>query len=201
MRQASHRCIKLQILGARASSPVDGPDAVTVSHVTIELVNLWAEFCRAYFLSCALRAKGPGGRVAHAQPSIRTPEDAITFAVHIATPRLRSNPGPFTRYNEPPWHDAALFRQIMAALSPSILPRVDAALSQPVRVLPDVVTFRNFFAHRNEETATKVRSLARNYRLPTNRHPVETLISYPPGRPDPLLVDFASEIRLLVEAF
>jgi hypothetical protein len=172
-----------------------------VSYITIELVNLWAEFCRAYYLSTAMHAKRlVGGPVTHAQASIQLKDDAIRFACTTADPRLAGKPGPFTRWDEPAWHDVPVFRRLMTALSPSSLNNIYAALSQPVRVLPDIITFRNFFAHRSENTATKVRRLARRYRLQTDQHPVDTLASYPPGRPQPLLVDFVDEMRLLIDA-
>jgi hypothetical protein len=106
---------------------------------------------------------------------------------------------PFTRWHEPPWHDTSRFIQVANALQPTNLELIHAAVSQNVAVFGELGLVRNFFAHRCEGTATKVRRLARKYSLDPSLHPAELLISRSPGRSQSILKDYIDEMRQVVE--
>jgi len=199
--QATRRCVRLEMLVEDARTPLDSQQSRHIAFVSIELLNLWAGFCRAYYLSCALGTKDSDGtRVVHPHFSVGSLDDAIALAVHKVDKRTRSRSGPFGHYDEPSWHTLSQFQSVMRELNPSNLANVDAAVSQPNQVLRDLPAFRNFFAHRGESTATKTRDRARAYLVDPNQHPAEILASYPSGKSRTVLTNYLHEVRYILRA-
>jgi hypothetical protein len=171
-----------------------------VAVVTIDLLNLWGAFSRAYVMSCIMRPRrANGGRVTVAMAGLDF-NGVIGVAMRRHRPTLppRSN-GSWNRRDEPPWHMSDTFLNCCADLGCSHLQDVQAAMSLGSRVFDDLRHFRNFFAHRNEDTARKARVLAPNYSIPSYRHPIEILASSPFGRPHALLVDWIDDLDVTIE--
>ena len=172
----------------------------TMAICTVELLNLWANFARSYFLSCILRPRRvKRGRVLHSNAAIVTFEDAVRAAARLHKPRTVPMAGPVHRRDEPTWHDAHVFITSCASLGCSHQPDIEAAFSVGSRVLLDLPVARNFFAHRNAATANAARAVALLYAIPTRRHPIDILALPPSGRPFPLLIEWIDDVRVLVE--
>lgn len=198
---ATRRCFRLGLLVGETRLPLTPEGSRSISFVSIELLNLWGEFCRAYYVSCALRAKDrTNARVVHTHSAIKSNTDAIALAVRTTRPKTRKQTI-FTHRDEPTWHNKSEFHKVMRALAPSNLADIDAALSQSNTVLNSLPTFRNFFAHRSESTAQKAQRLARQYRVSPRQHPAMILATFPPGRPQTLILDYVDELRLIIDAF
>ncbi len=174
-----------------------------LSFVSIELLNLWANFCRSYYLSCILTPRRVrGGRVVATGFGGSTFTDAIAVAMTLHKPYIkRLANGTFKRRDEPTWFDINVFTTSCAGLGCSNLADIQAAVSTGTRAFLDLPIFRNFFAHRNEDSAAKARTAAATrYSIPTiRRHPADIVAARPYGRPVPLIVDWIDDIRATVE--
>src|SRR4051794_2179800 len=94
-----------------------------LSLVTIELLNLWTNFSRSYYLSCILMPRRVrGGRVVAVGFGGSTFTDAIAVAMSVHKPYVRPSPnGTFKRRDEPTWFDINVFVTSCAALGCSNL--------------------------------------------------------------------------------
>ena len=162
---ATRRALYLRYLADSCTLPITPQHDRLVAFLTIEALNLWSCFCRTYYLSCVLNAKTvQGGRITVGNVAVRTVDEATEHAVRKFKPWLKG-PGPFERRDEPPWHDPTVLLRLVTDLKCSALAQVTIALGQPSTAFSDLPVFRNFFAHRNEDTARKTANIARRYSL------------------------------------
>lgn len=89
---------------------------------------------------------------------------------------------------------------MISALDPSNKANVFAALSLGTAAPAELITFRNFFAHRGRSTATKVADVARSHRLQPGLHPASLLAEYPPQSTEVLIVEYLTDLRLIIKA-
>jgi hypothetical protein len=194
---AARRVIRLRMLVSTAGVPVSSDLDRALSYVVIESANLWAQFCRAFYISTALRARDAGGHRIVLPPGTPPADvnDALTLAIHRIRPRLRGKNGPWSHRDEPTWHDVSEFLKVMARLKPSNLGTIRAAVSYEPKTLSVLPTARNFYAHKGEATAVKARGIAARYGLSTRSSPSSLLCSRAPGRPQPLILDWLDDLR------
>lgn len=169
-----------------------------VGRAVIDAQNTWSNFARSYLLSyLGSPRRKRGDRVALGNLAANNPGTLL----HIATKACRGTTAaaPVDRRDEPSWHDTATFLRICNELAPTNLDDIRAALSMQTRVFADLPTFRNFYAHRNEESAAKAVGLAkRHYLISGVRHPTEALMKSASNRPQPLLLDWLDEMEVVV---
>jgi hypothetical protein len=181
------------------TAPLDSASERTVAYVTIEIVNLWSSFCRAYYLSCCLGTMTAGGhRVVVNAGRFHSTMEAIGFAVEIAG-RGRNKTGPWRRMEEPAWHVPATFLRVQQALQPSNLVNMHNAFSYSTTAFDDLRTLRNFFAHRNEDTARGVLGVARNNGISPRLHPADVICSRASNRPQSLVSDWLDDVRVVAQ--
>lgn len=194
---AGCRVRKLRALVTSAASTGDADQHI--ARAVIEAHNTWCNFLRAYLLSYLVAPRNRlGVRVRLQNLAIGTPGDLLHAAVKAC--RGPAAQAPTERRDEPAWHDIQNFLRACAALNPTNLAHVHAVLSSQTRVFSDLPTFRNFYAHRNEETAARAINLARRYYLITGvRHPTEALLRPARRRPQPLLMDWLDEMTTVME--
>lgn len=170
-----------------------------LSYVVIETQNLWSNFSRSYILSCVLRPKRMSlGRVEVSNASVNTPGDVLLLAARVHRGQTAS--APTTRRDEPPWHDRNILLKTCSQLGCSNLSNIINALSIQTRVLEDLPVFRNFYAHRNEDTARKAVDLGKlKYLIISESHPTAVLSASPHKRPQPLILDFLDDLGILIE--
>jgi hypothetical protein len=116
-----------------------------ISHITINLLNTWTNFVRAYYLSCMLSAvRHRGGRISVANPGLSL-NDAIGQAIRHYRPYCSpTSSGSWHRRDEPTWHDPNKFIPICRAQNFSNLAQIYSAFSLGSRVFSDLPVFRNF---------------------------------------------------------
>ena len=177
-----------------------------LSHCTVELHNLWHGFSRALYLSAAFRARdGAGVRLTLSKVSqAQSVDEALTHAIRRCKPRKRVPAKPaWTWFDEPSWAKVANLLDSLDAIGSSNTPHVSAALSATPSVFEHVNAFRNFYAHRNEQTAGALRPTIIGYGLPSDLHATEVLLSHAiaPGgsRPQPVILDWISDVRSTLE--
>lgn len=193
---AQSRLDRLAHLSAGVVAPVAPSDRRLVSYVTIEAASLWAEYSRCLYLSCAF-----GGRDAHGNTAVvtraGTVDDAVTQAVHAIHPKLAGQQRTWQRNELPDFKNAGHLRLSLQHIGATVYPDVDRALSVQTRVLADLPTMRNYFAHKAERAAGAVRSLAPRYGLSRSVAPEELLVSVPGGRGDILLREWLADMTAI----
>lgn len=196
---ATRRALRLRSLVDSYALPVTSDCDRSVSYVAIEALNLWASFARSYYLSCLLGTKQVDGTgVTITIPGIQNVGDAMTFSIRTMKLRLRTG-RPRKRRDEPTWHEPHTLLRLLGSVGASTLPNVHAAFAYPTAVFLHLPTFRNFFAHRNEDTARKTARIARRYGLSPKLRPSEILCSKTTGRPQNILADWLDDLRNVIQ--
>jgi hypothetical protein len=170
-----------------------------IGFVVIEAQNLWGNFARAYVLSCIVSPRRRrGGCVKLGNSAIRLPGDVLHLAARAS--KGPHAPAPTSRREEPPWHDTSVLLKTCEGMKCSHLADVHAALSTQTRALYDLPVFRNFYAHRNQESAEKAIRIARQqYLIAGVSHPTEALAQPALQRPQALVLDWLDEIEVIMD--
>jgi hypothetical protein len=172
-----------------------------VGHVTLELVNLWSNFVRAYYLSCALNARVGRRQRIRTTRTFTSTDDALRAAVLRFKPAAARLPsGGWSRRDEPDWKNTGILLTLASEGGWSNESTVAAALSiKGIRSIFDLPTFRNFYAHRNRETLEAARLLGARYGIPQYRRLSEILLSVPVAGRDLLLIEWIGELDIIIE--
>lgn len=199
-RAAAARLKRIRKDAVVACAGSDSTSRIAIAHLTTELLNVWANFCRSYFLSCTISARlESGGRVVATTYTGNTFADAINVAVR-ANRIVRTNQTIWKRREEPAWHSTPTFIKACTSIGCSHLAQIAAALSMGTRTFEDLPVFRNFFAHRNESTVRNARVAGSLNSIATyKRHPTQIAATPPVGRPFPLLVEWVDDVAVTVE--
>lgn len=169
------------------------------AYVVIEALNLWANFSRSYVLSCLFRPKRiTKGRVRIGNAAITTPAALFLLAAQIR--RGPAAAAPTSRRDEPSWHERDLLIKTCLGMACSHAADVQGALSGNTTVFEDLPAFRNFYAHRNDESAQKAVALVkRQYLIVGVRHPTGALSTPAYKRTQPLLLDWLDDMQIVME--
>jgi len=196
-RRTKARLVRFRSILGRVLRRSPGDGDVWAAFVTIEGLNLWAEFARDYF-RCALRhdATRSGQLLTTKFPRGTSLEKALRQIPSA----LRKNSGTeLKRIHEPAWHSRRYFLKTVRLAGLSTVAQVEAAFALPVRFTKDLHVARNFFAHRNSETAAEVRRLGPRYSILRVRHPCDLILGTEPGRPVVVLEDWLAEVEMVVD--
>jgi len=188
----------------RSISPTIRPrDERELALTAIDLHNLWALFSRQYFLSCAIETwSSSGTRIFPQAVTFPSLKHALAFAcdeVRGGRRRIKWRKGvPVIPREEIVWHRPTNILRLSSAAAFSNLRQIHAAFSIQTRVFDDLRDVRNFFAHRNANTAATVRVVAARYSLPSRIKPAVLLRSVEPGVPFVILRRWIIDIRNVV---
>ena len=171
-----------------------------VPFATIETLNTWRMFVRAYYLSCMLSAVTAGGTKISTGKAVKTVNEAIGYAVshwkHKAKPKAD---GTWHRRDEPAWHDPNMVIRICRSAGFSNIADIEAAFSGQSKTFSALPTFRNYFAHRAGGSERAAQDLAPHYGISRTLRPSAILMSRPSGRPQPLLFEWIDHVLFTVE--
>lgn len=173
-----------------------------VSRVTIEALNIWANFSRSFYLSGILCPRRIGGtRIGVYTPRVSEQvaiENAIiTWRPHLS--RRVAQGGRWHRREEPTWHDPQLLQSICTAAGFSNMSEIQAAFSSGYRVFRDLPVVRNYFAHRNRYTRQAAVNIASFYGIPAFGRPSDILMRRPLRRPQSLVLEWIDELEFTSE--
>lgn len=179
-------------------APLTDRDRAVCALAAVAASNAWRNLLRAYFV-CAVN----GGRLRGGQRTTTTIvcpnfEDALTFAVHEMRPNHIGRSGPWTHREEPDWSDPGLVASLLVAAGCSIAGDFTTAVSVGSSARQDLATYRNFIAHRNRETALKVRRLGAENGLNDLIPPIDIPLQAARQRPQTLLVDWLDDLWTIV---
>ena len=173
----------------------------TIAHVAIELLTLWSNFVRSYYVACALGAR----RGRHSRVRTSKPYASVNDAIGAAIAKFRPSAVPrstglWHRRDEPTWHDNQTLITLAKDAKWSNEEVVAAALSiKGVRGALDLPVFRNFYAHRNPETLKTASQLGPQYGIPQHRRLSEILLAVPKGGHEALLLQWIGEFDIIIE--
>lgn len=183
------------------SNPWDQESEACLSYVTIEVLNTWVNFSRAFYLSLILhpRTASSNQRIIVGTPGLNF-DQAVGLAIRIY--RLHAVPGAsgvWHRRDEPTWHDPNVFMRVCNNIGCSNMPDINAAFSFGTRVFNDLPVFRNFYAHRNLQTEYAAKQLAPQYGIPATFRPSQILLARPLRRPQSLIFEWIDDIIFTIE--
>jgi len=194
---AQARLERLQTLSYALRSPLAPQDHRILSYVIIESANLWAQYSQCLFLSSALGALDRTGTRIVTTP-VMNPSQAIDLAVHAVRPQLRGIQRPWKSHELPDFQNKGHLAQTLSYIGASIYEDVDRAVSYPTRVLLDLPTMRNFYAHKAERAARKASALGSHYGLNRPMSPPLLLCTPPAGRVDILVVEWLADLAAIL---
>ncbi len=170
------------------------------SLVCINALNDWRNFVRAYYLSifCGTRCDRRS-RIEYNIASCAA-NQAMLYAVRTFKPYyvLPQN-GVCHRRDEPAWHDPNVLLQLAGALCFTNLVDIQASFSIGSRAFLDLPVFRNYYAHRNRESARAAQQVAPQYGVSALLLPTEIMYSHAAGRPHSILLDWLHDIATTAE--
>jgi len=182
---------QLQLLGGLGHVDRDR----IVARSVIEAMNSYDRYCRYLYVSSALGARDYAGQrvvqQADRQRSVKTAIDHAYFALNphrVGFPRG-------TR-QEPDWKVPATLLTVLQSIGATNTGQVEAALSADTEALQRLPVFRNFYAHRGQETALRALEQGRQLSI-IRQHPTDVLIH---ARDiDELVVDWVFDVQTIVE--
>ncbi|MFL5962928.1 MAG: hypothetical protein ACJ757_08575 [Gaiellaceae bacterium] len=167
-----------------------------MSYVMIEAANLWASYSRCLFISAALGARDSAGNRLVTTPAADE-SYAIDLAVHAIRPKLRGVRKTWSRQEQPDWQNKGHLAKAVKYIGAAIWPEVDAAVSYPSRVLQDLPTMRNFYAHKAERAAVSAMALGPRYGVTRRMSPHDLLCTSPPGASDVLVNEWLADLQAI----
>lgn len=197
---AMKRLGKLRAHVSGLTFPVAPDDDVRVAWTTIEALNLWGGFLRAYYLSGAIKCRTVSGKsVRFTALSFADSESALKFAIK----KIKGGkvPAKISRRDEPTWHDTAVFLSLEKSVGASNLAQIYAAFGAGTAFAPLLPTIRNFYAHRCDETYRKAARVGIKLGLSTKAElrATKILCSRLPKRPQNVLTDWIDDMSNVID--
>jgi hypothetical protein len=170
-----------------------------LTYVVIQAQTEWAEFVRAFLLSCiAGGTQKNGATVTVTVAAARRPSEMMRMAVYIQS-RGKSNYVPRRRRDEPSWHSVKLLVPLANKIGLSNETTISGAVSTGSAVFTGLTSVRNFYAHRNDDTRTTALTALQRLAVPRYPHPTLSLLAKPAGSSNPLIVDWLSDLHVAVD--
>ena len=165
--------------------------------VSIEATNCWRNFLRSYFLSSALTGFTTSNTSVAADHSLSTETDAMTLAIRTLRPGLATKNPPWDYHQEPDWLSSGNVARLLADLACSHSSDFNSAISLGGSSRQELTIFRNFMAHRNEDTARKMRNLAQTLLVRGDIDPSLIPLQQKRGR-DTILTEWIAELEIII---
>lgn len=170
-----------------------------VSTVTVDALNTWTNFSRAFYLSCCVGAYlNNHGFISTTTPFISfnaSIGNAISLYRPSASPRAS---GVWHRRDEPTWHDTGVLLNCCSNVGASNHGLISASLSLGTRVFIDLPVFRNYCGHKNQQTSEAAQALGPNYGIPATLLPFDILRRVPFNSNEPLIKVWLYDLETVV---
>jgi hypothetical protein len=127
---------------------------MVVSFCMLEAVDLLGSFVRSLYVSSALGALRGNNKTVTCARTFHSTTDAFAYAAAWRFLRRGRGGAPprYRRENEPAWHRLNNIRNLASDLHLSNEAAILLALSRAGGSVDDLISLRNYFAHRNGET-------------------------------------------------
>jgi len=201
-RAIYHRLVRLQVLLASCGAHGANLQNPIVSTCIIELDNLVVGGLRAFMVGTLFQGRTATGNRVLVTKSFSSEGEIGAYVLsllNIVKYNRLGKPPNVVRREEQTIRDPKDVEKILIACSASNLGAFQTALSLNASVFRDLATVRNFYAHRNEDTFTKVRRQARTYGFPLIKHADEFVRHSLPSRPVRVIDDWFAELDLFFD--
>lgn len=162
---------------------------------TLDLHNACKGFLRSYYVSSATGSWLSTGERSTSSLGFCSEDEAINFAVRFKGQRGN---GPWRMRDEPAWHDIGMFLAIMNSSGCTTAKGANAAWSIGTATMEHLTWARNYFAHRNRETALRVKALYGAYKVASTTRPEELLVSRARARPQLVIEDWLDDLAAAI---
>jgi hypothetical protein len=199
-KAARRRVAKLRSVVSPLSLPPSPETDRLVAWTVIEALNLWDGFLRSYYISTTIRARTmSGAKITLSSGTFPNAQAALIFAVKLKNPGFRK--GFVTRRDEPAWHNLNDFLKLLRRVGVSNMTCVGAGLAYRTTFFDFLVTIRNFYAHRCDETSRKAGNVGVKLGLSAtpNLHATEIMCSRLPRRPQNIATDWLDDIGNVID--
>lgn len=198
-RASQIRLMRLRSLAYEAASlPFNVADRL-LTYVALQTLTEWAEFVRAFLISCSSGAtRRNGAAVTVAMAAARRTPEMMRIALEIQTCGRKKNV-PRGRWDEPSWHSVRLLVPLVARIGLSNEAIITGAVSTGSAVFSGLPIVRNFYAHRNSDSRTIVLAELHRLAVPAYPHPTLSLLATPAGSSNPLIVEWVSDLHASVD--
>lgn len=183
-------------LGSVSAAASSHETEVRVGYIAINLLNCWSNFIRTYYISCASGALSPSGAIISSDltTGAATFNDLLGRAItHFNSKAVPKIDGSWDSRYEPTWHDSATIIALAKEFNFTNLADITAAFTFGYTAHRNLVVFRNYYGHKNANTARKAQNLAPYYSIPSNLKPTNILLSPPPSTAGSLLEVWRTE--------
>jgi hypothetical protein len=194
---AFRRANRLRLLAREVVVPLDPRSRRTLAYIVLEAGTLWLEYSKAYYFCSAMHAVDRHGTPISHQQTFADEAAAMSFAVSIARPDV-SRTKNFTHSQHPEWRDPGVIRKLLDAMQASNLAAWQLGIGVQSRVTRDLPTMRNFFAHKNRESAGRAHALRRHYGVTQSLSPWELLAVVPPQSQQPLVREWMDDLTAMI---
>lgn len=173
----------LAVHKAVLAAPTDCARDRSTAYCALEMSNAWGGFLRAYYVSAASGARRRSGARVRlgSRPSFTSEIDAVMAAIRVQNPAFTKRR--YTSYDEPDWNSKSVVIRIATNLSMSNLVEIRRGFAMASRIRDRMAPVRNFYAHRSERTALRVKNVAKDLRIPSVQRATDLLCSLLPGKP------------------
>lgn len=198
---ASKRIARLRSRVVSLTAPLGMDDDARLAWAVIEMLNLWAGFLRAYYLSGAIRTRTISGKpVRFTGRKFANTESALQFAIRTVKDSKFSK-ARVTRFDEPPWHNVDKFIKLETTVAASNLSQVYAAMAAGSTFAGLLKDIRNFYAHRCEETSRDAAQVGIRLGLTTRPElrANSILCARLPSRPQNVITDWLDDMANVIE--
>src|SRR6266567_718983 len=198
---ATKRIRRLRVLVDGLSLPSTTPEDRLVAWVVIEMVNLWANFLRSYYLSCSIETRtGSGVTLTFTSVTFIDVQAALRHSVVLLRDPKFSKPV-VSRRDEPAWHDSRKFLILAKNVGISNLTHVYRAFGYKTAFFEFLIPVRNFYAHRCDETHRKASNVGVKMGLAATPRlrATEIMCAALPHRPHNLITDWLDDMRNVID--
>lgn len=174
----------------------------SIAFVSIELLNLWVQFSRTYYLASCRGAVGPGDTRVTTSMQYVNDAESIRLATNFIRNTSFASDYRIRPREEPNWLQPDNLLRALDHVGASNHAIVGAAIGGARSALDHLPTVRNFYGHRAQNTAEKVigaRGVIHRYGVPPVDHPTHFCLAYPSSSPLPILGGWLETINVAVQ--
>ena len=180
--------------------PITIPE-IYLANITIEALNTWINFSRSFYLSCStLCPKTSNGNRVTTDVRVTDFNDAIGRAIRLVNSRARpDSSGIWDRRDEPTWRKPSTLIDVCSNIGCSNILNIRDGLSAQQTFFSDLPDFRNFYAHRNQQTEFAAMQKAPTYSISATLRPSDILRAFPINESSRLLEKWLDEIKFTIQ--
>ena len=175
---------------------------INVSYLIIETDNLIKSAAREFIVSTLLGTRTRNRMRTKTAVSLNSHGEVYAYILSVLNSKKFINanlPKTISLYETPTIRSGHDIHKVLAASCASNIDSLNNALALNFNFFDDVPTLRNFYAHRNSDTFSKVRRKSLNWGIGRILHADDLVLSRRPGRPVSVFEDWLTEVDIFFD--